>query len=64
MGDPLVAALRGAIEPARIQAAADLSSLTTMRVGGPARALVRAETFDDLRAVGVSGRPTRPCRGW
>jgi UDP-N-acetylmuramate dehydrogenase len=52
----LVAALREAIEPARVTADADLSAFTTLRVGGPAVALVRAETTADLRAVALVTR--------
>ena len=49
--EALLAALREEIEPARISAGAGLSAYTTLRVGGPAAALVRAETPADLRAI-------------
>jgi UDP-N-acetylmuramate dehydrogenase len=52
----LVTALRTAIEPSRVSAGADLSAYTTLRVGGPAAALVRAETLADLAAVARVGR--------
>lgn len=50
-GDALDAALRAGIAPGRVSAGADLSAHTTMRIGGPAGALVRAETVADLRVV-------------
>ncbi|HSK97389.1 MAG TPA: UDP-N-acetylmuramate dehydrogenase [Euzebyales bacterium] len=52
----LVTALRAAIEPSRVSSGADLSSYTTLRVGGPAAALVRAETLPDLVAVARVGQ--------
>jgi UDP-N-acetylmuramate dehydrogenase len=52
----LVAALlREGIDPSRVDAGADLSGYTTMRVGGPAAALVRAETPADLVAIARVG---------
>lgn len=58
---PLVTALREAIEPSRVSAAADLSAYTTLRVGGPAAALVQAETPADLMAIArVSHALDRP----
>ncbi len=53
--DGLVGDLRRA-GVARVLPAASLASLTTLRVGGPARALVVAERDDDLAAIG------RACR--
>ena len=47
----LVSALREAIDASRVQAGAELSAFTTLRVGGPAAALVRAESPQDLEAV-------------
>lgn len=47
----LIAALREAIEPSRVTASAPLATFTTLRVGGPAAALVRAEDDADLRAI-------------
>jgi UDP-N-acetylmuramate dehydrogenase len=47
----LITALRAAIEPSRITPDASLAPFTTLRVGGPAAALVRAEEVDDLRAI-------------
>jgi UDP-N-acetylmuramate dehydrogenase len=49
--DPLVAALRAACV-GEVAAAASLAELTTLRVGGPARALVTAGTDEDLATVG------------
>jgi UDP-N-acetylmuramate dehydrogenase len=52
-----VNALRGRIDATRVTADARLAGYTTMRIGGPARALVRAEHVDDLVAVAaVCGR--------
>jgi UDP-N-acetylmuramate dehydrogenase len=48
---PLAARLR-AEGIAQVRADAPLASLTTLRVGGPARALVTAERDEDLAAVG------------
>lgn len=50
-GGALVAALCEEIAPARVSADAGLSAYTTLRVGGPAAALVRAETTADLQAI-------------
>lgn len=47
----LTAALGEAIEPSRITGDATLATMTTLRVGGPAAALVRAEHHEDLRAI-------------
>ena len=47
----LVSALREAIDASRVQAGAELSAFTTLRVGGPAAALVRADSPQDLEAV-------------
>jgi UDP-N-acetylmuramate dehydrogenase len=59
----LVAALvREGIAPSRVQADASLSDYITMRVGGPAAALVRAETPADLGAIArVSDMLDVPC---
>ena len=52
MGDTaLLEALRAAVAASPITPGADLSAHTTLRVGGPAAALVRAETPEDLAAV-------------
>lgn len=51
VGDDRVAALRAVIEPARVLADVDLSGHTTLRVGGPAAVLVRAESPDELAVV-------------
>ncbi len=48
--DPLVAALTDAVE-GEVRAGAPLSERTTLKVGGPARALVRAESIADLQAI-------------
>ncbi len=58
MGDErAVEALRAAIaDPARVEAGVELAGLTTMRVGGPADALVRAEAVEDLVAAAAVGR--------
>ncbi len=53
MGSVPVAALRAAVGAARVAVDVDLSAYTTMRVGGPAAALVRAESVADLEAVGA-----------
>lgn len=53
--DPLVAELRRTCRGA-VRAQSDLASLTTLRVGGPARVLVEAADPDDLISVG------RACR--
>ncbi len=45
--DELMAGCRGEVTPG-----APLSALTTLRVGGPVRALVRAESDEDLAVVG------------
>lgn len=50
MGD-VSAALRAVLDTARVLDDTDLSAYTTMRVGGPAAALVRPDTVDELRAV-------------
>jgi UDP-N-acetylmuramate dehydrogenase len=52
---PVVPALRAAIEPSRVVAGADLSAYTTLRIGGPAAALVQAETPADLAAIARVG---------
>lgn len=49
------ALLREGIEPSRVDADARLSDHTTMRVGGPAAALVRAESPADLAAIARVG---------
>ncbi len=49
--DPLVAELASRCR-GQVTAQASLSGLTTLRVGGPARVLVTAESDDDLVAVG------------
>jgi UDP-N-acetylmuramate dehydrogenase len=49
--DPLLAALEAAVG-GEVVAGAPLAERTTLKVGGPARALVRAETAADLQAVG------------
>lgn len=55
MTDPLVDALRDAgVE--RVHGDASLASLTTLKVGGPARVLVVAERDADLAAVGEVSR--------
>lgn len=51
--DPIVAALRAAGASGVIHPGSSLAELTTLRVGGPARALVVAERDADLAAVGV-----------
>jgi UDP-N-acetylmuramate dehydrogenase len=51
----LVTALCAEIAPSRVTADADLSPYTTLRVGGPAAALVRAESLADLEAVARVG---------
>jgi UDP-N-acetylmuramate dehydrogenase len=57
VGDRAVEALRAAVDdPARVEAGVDLAGLTTMRIGGPAGALLRAETVDDLVAAAEVGR--------
>lgn len=53
--DPLVAALRSA-GIADLRPSAPLSDLTTLRVGGPARALVTAERDEDVATVGQVAR--------
>lgn len=53
--DPLVTALRSA-GIGDVRASAPLSDLTTLRVGGPARALVTVERDEDLAAVGRVAR--------
>ncbi|MFA9428934.1 UDP-N-acetylmuramate dehydrogenase [Egicoccus sp. AB-alg2] len=53
--DPLVAELRGEVV-GEVRARASLAELTTLRVGGPARALVVAERDADLAAVGAACR--------
>ncbi len=57
MGNDMVAALRAAVG-ARVAVDVDLSGYTTMRVGGPAAALVQAESLADLRAVAAVVRET------
>lgn len=52
MSDPLVAALADA-GVAQVRPGAPLHSLTTLRVGGPARALVVADHDHELGAVGA-----------
>jgi UDP-N-acetylmuramate dehydrogenase len=47
----LLTALRAEIDAARVTADAPLAGYTTLRMGGPARALVHAEHVDDLLAV-------------
>jgi UDP-N-acetylmuramate dehydrogenase len=49
--DELLPRLRAEIDAARVSADALLAGYTTLRIGGPARALVRAEDADDLIAV-------------
>jgi UDP-N-acetylmuramate dehydrogenase len=57
VGDRAVEALRAVIaDPACVEAGVRLAGLTTMRIGGPAGALVRAETVDDLVAAAAVGR--------
>jgi UDP-N-acetylmuramate dehydrogenase len=51
--DALVAALRNAGATGEIHPGSSLAELTTLRVGGPARALVVAEQDADLVAVGA-----------
>lgn len=53
VGSDPATALRAAIGAARVAVDVDLSAYTTMRVGGPAAALVRAESLADLWAVGA-----------
>jgi UDP-N-acetylmuramate dehydrogenase len=53
--DLVEALLREGVEPSRVDADASLSGYTTMRVGGPAAALVRAETPADLAAIARVG---------
>lgn len=48
--DPLALALADRLA-GRVEAGARLSTLTTLRVGGPARVVVTAESDDDLAAV-------------
>lgn len=47
----LLTALREAVDPARINAHVSLAPYTTLRVGGPATAMVRAHDLEDLRAI-------------
>ncbi|MEX0836306.1 MAG: hypothetical protein WD010_09460, partial [Nitriliruptor sp.] len=49
-GDPVVATLRSA-GVGEVAPGSSLAALTTLRVGGPARALVTAEREADLTAV-------------
>jgi UDP-N-acetylmuramate dehydrogenase len=60
MADPLVERLRAAVA-GDVRGPTPLASFTTLRVGGPAAALVRAERVDDLEAVAAicadEGRP-------
>jgi UDP-N-acetylmuramate dehydrogenase len=49
--DPLLATLRAEVA-GDVRAGEPLAAHTTLRVGGPARAMVRAESVEDLRAVG------------
>ncbi len=77
MSDALVDAVR-AVVSGTVTPQAPLADRTTMKVGGPGRVLVRAETADDLAAVGrvcaehsvpwlVIGRGSNllvPQRGW
>jgi UDP-N-acetylmuramate dehydrogenase len=51
--DPIVAELRAAGASCEIHPGSSLAELTTLRVGGPARALVTAEQDTDLAAVGT-----------
>lgn len=51
--DPLVADLRAAGLSGEVHPGSSLAELTTLRVGGPARALVVAERDADLAAVGA-----------
>ncbi len=53
--DPLVADLATTIGD-RVTAGVPLATVTTLRVGGPARAMVVAESDDDLAAVGASAQ--------
>ena len=56
MSDRLLSALRAEIDAARVSADAPLAGYTTLRMGGPTRALVRAETVADLIAVAAACR--------
>lgn len=58
MGDGrVVEALRAAVtDAARVEAGVELADFTTMRIGGPAGALLRAESVDDLVAAAEVGR--------
>lgn len=47
----LLAAVHEVVDPARVHADADLSSRTTLRVGGAAAALVQVERVDELMAL-------------
>jgi UDP-N-acetylmuramate dehydrogenase len=51
--DPIVAELRAAGATGDVLPGSSLAELTTLRVGGPARALVTAEQDHDLAAVGA-----------
>lgn len=51
MAEPLAAALRARLGDGQVQACAPLAGRTTLRVGGPAAALVVAEDPADLAAV-------------
>ena len=59
MRDDVLAALRAAIDPARVHAHVELAGHTTMRVGGPALAFVAAESTDELAAIAEVARAHR-----